>query len=262
MTEAAAIVGPTETLRWVAHSSSGLGREVAVQVFDTAAEANAYTVSRIASALQGAVAQRGQAAWLGCGGGTPKPVYEALVNVDVNWDRVTLVQVDERFVPLDDPSSNTRMMRAACAPVMGQGMSFLSLYQDDDIYASAARAETQLLELGGGQPPAFDIALMGMGADAHYASIFPGHAINGTIYQTSAVVVPVTASGTDKEPVLARLTLSVPAINAAKTVLFLITGRPKLEVLKTASLSDDAYAAPIGAFLAQCPSPVEFIWAP
>jgi 6-phosphogluconolactonase len=253
----AAIMGACETLRWTAH-----GREVTVQAFDHVADANAYTVSRIGSALRDATAQRGSGIWLGCGGGTPKPVYEALINVDLDWDKVTLAQLDERFVPVDDPSSNTRMMREALAPVIARGMHFLSLYQDDDIYASAARAETQLLELGGGQPPAFDIALMGMGADAHYASIFPGHAINGTIYQTSAVVVPVTASGTDKEPVLARLTLSVPAINAAKTVLFLITGRPKLEVLKTASLSDDPFGAPIGAFLAQCPSPVEFVWAP
>ncbi len=262
MTDAVEIAGPKETLRWVAH-----GREVVAQAFDTVADANAYTVSRIASALRDAVAQRGRATWLGCGGGTPKPVYEALVNVDVDWDKVTLAQVDERFVPTDDPSSNTRMMRAALAPVLSKGMRFLSLYQDDDIYTSAAKAEAQLLELGGGQKnegssPSFDIALMGMGADAHYASIFPGHAINGTVYATSAVVLPVAASGTDKEPVLPRLTLSVPAINAAKSILFLITGRPKLEVLKTASLSDDALASPIGAFLAQCPAPVEFAWAP
>lgn len=253
----AATMGASETLRWVAN-----GREVTVQVFDTVADANAYTVLRIGSALRNATAQRGFGTWLGCGGGTPKPVYEALVNVDLNWDKVTLAQVDERFVPVDDPSSNTRMMRDALAPVIAKGMHFLSLYQDDDIYASAAKAETQLLELGGGRAPAFDIALMGMGADAHYASIFPGHAINATVYQTSAVVLPVMASRSEREPVLPRLTLSVPAIDAARSVLFLITGRPKLEVLKTASLSDDAYAAPIGAFLAQCPSPVEFVWAP
>lgn len=257
MTEAATLTGPTETLRWAAQ-----GGEVVVQVFDRVADANAYVVAKIASALQGAVTQRGRALWLGCGGGTPKPVYEALVNIDLNWDKVTLTQVDERFVAVDDPSSNTRMMRAALAPVIGQGMGFLSLRQDDDIYASAAKAEAQLLDLGGGQTPVFDIALMGMGADAHYASIFPSHAINATIYTTSALVVPVAATDSEMEPVLPRITLSVPAINAAKSILFLITGRPKLEVLKTSSLSDDARAAPIGAFLAQCPSPVEFVWAP
>jgi 6-phosphogluconolactonase len=235
---------------------------VRVHVFAHIADANTYTVARIASALKSAVAQRGKAVWLGCGGGTPKPVYEALVNVDLGWSKITLAQVDERFVPVDDPSSNTRMMRAALAPAIGEGMQFLSLRQDDDIYVSAAKAEAQLRDLGGGQIPAFDIALMGMGADAHYASIFPGHAINATVYTASALVLPVAASSPDKEPALPRITLSVPAINAAKSILFLVTGRPKLEVLKTASLSDDPYAAPIGAFLAQCPPPVEFIWAP
>jgi 6-phosphogluconolactonase len=183
---------------------------------------------------------------------------------DIDWDKVKLFQVDERFVPTDDAASNTRMMREALNSVTGQGgMELISLIQDiNDQYACAAKAEARLRELGGGEPPVFDFALMGMGPDAHYASIFPGHAINGVVYNTDALVLPVSASTTELEPKLPRITLTVPAINESRRILFYITGQTKLDVLKSAALSTDPYTTPIGAFLAQCPVAVEFVWAP
>lgn len=237
---------------------------VAVRCFDSAAEAGAWIAPNIARSLRDAIAQRGKAIWLGCGGTTPKPIYEKLVTEDIDWDKVKLFQVDERFVPTDDAASNTRMMREALNSVVGQGgMDLTSLIQDiDDQYACAAKAEAKLRELGGGEPPVFDFALMGMGPDAHYASIFPGHAINGVVYNTDALVLPVSASVSELEPKLPRITLTVPAINHSRRVLFYITGQTKLDVLKSAVLSTDPYTTPIGAFLAQCPVDVEFVWAP
>jgi 6-phosphogluconolactonase len=64
------------------------------------------------------------------------------------------------------------------------------------------------------------------------------------------------------EPKLPRITLTVPAINKSRRILFYITGQTKLDVLKSAALSTDPYTTPIGAFLAQCPVAVEFVWAP
>jgi len=237
---------------------------VAVRCFDSAAEAGAWIAPNIAKSLKDAIAQRGKAIWLGCGGNTPKPIYEQLVTEDIDWDKVKLFQVDERFVPTDDAASNTRMMREALNSVLGQGaMELISLIQDiDDQYTCAAKAEAKLRELGGGEPPVFDFALMGMGPDAHYASIFPGHAINGVVYNTDALVLPVSASATELEPRLPRITLTVPAINESRRILFYITGQTKLDVLKSAALSTDPYTSPIGAFLAQCPVAVEFVWAP
>jgi 6-phosphogluconolactonase len=237
---------------------------VSVRCFDSAAEAGAWIAPNIAKSLRDAIAQRGKAIWRGCGGTTPKPIYEKLVAEDIDWDKVKLFQVDERFVPTDDAASNTRMMREALNSVVGPGgMELISLIQDiDDQYACAAKAEAKLRELGGEAPSVFDFALMGMGPDAHYASIFPGHAINGIVYNTDALVLPVSASVTELEPKLPRITLTVPAINESRRILFYITGQTKLDVLKSAALSTDPYTTPIGAFLAQCPVPVEFVWAP
>ncbi len=268
--------------RWTAP-----GGDVSVHVFTSKEAAGAYVAGVIAGALQSAVAERGKALWIGCGGTTPRMIYESLTGLDLPWDKITLGQVDERFVPVDDVQSNTRMMRDALDPVLGSaiggmsdpvldsipgqapalaqnagGMTFLSLIEDiTDADTCAALAEDRLRSLAGGAAPMFDIALLGMGPDAHYASIFPQHPINATVYDTDRLVVPIAATGTSLEPVLPRITLTVPALNNSRRILFFITGATKLEVLRTASQSTDPYVSPIGAFLAQCPVPVDFVWA-
>jgi 6-phosphogluconolactonase len=242
-----------------------------VRAFDSKAAAGAWVAGEILAALNAAIAERGKALWLGCGGTTPKPVYERLGEARIAWDRVQLAQVDERFVPIDDTRSNTRMMREALAPVLsepvpgeggGPGMELISLIEDiTDQDNCAALAEATLLELGGGQAPTFDFALLGMGPDAHYASIFPNHAINAFVYATRALVLPVAPAEDGSEPVLPRITLSAPAINRSRRIVFFITGQAKLDILKTHGAISDPYASPVGAFLAQCPAPVEFVWA-
>ena len=250
-------------LRWTAP-----GGEVRVHTFASRSEAGAYVAGVIGGALQGALAERGEALWIGCGGTTPRPIYEKLTELDIDWKKVTLAQVDERFVPVDDVNSNTRMMKEALDLILMEGalaqngMTFLSLIEDiDDQAACAEKAEARLRSLAEGAAPRFDIALMGMGPDGHYASIFPHHPINATVCQTERLVLPVAASGSTLEPQLPRITLSVPALNNSRRIVFFITGATKLEVLRTASQSTDPYESPIGAFLAQCPAPVDFVWA-
>ncbi|ESQ74340.1 6-phosphogluconolactonase [Asticcacaulis sp. AC402] len=255
MTETPVLPEPT-LLRWPAP-----GGEVRVSSFTSKADAGAYVAGLIAGALQTAVADRGKALWIGCGGTTPKRVYESLTTLDLDWDRITLAQVDERFVPVDDANSNTRMMREALEPVLDD-MDFMTLIQDlSSAQACADKAEARFLELGEGGAPVFDIALMGMGPDAHYASIFPHHPINAEVYGTDRLVMAVTPTDGSREPVLPRITLSVPALNRSRRIIFFITGDTKLEVLRKASQSTDPHESPIGAFLAQCPAPVDFVWA-
>jgi 6-phosphogluconolactonase len=237
-----------------------------VRAFDSKDAAGAWVAAEILAALNAAINERGKALWLGCGGTTPKPVYERLGEAKIDWDRVQLAQVDERFVPTDDARSNTRMMREALAPVLseddGAGMELVSLIEDiTDQDNCATLAEATLIDLGDGSAPTFDFSLLGMGPDGHYASIFPNHAINAFVYDTKALVLPVAPSGSAAEPLLPRITLSAPAINRSRRIVFFITGQEKLDRLKSHGALTDPYTSPIGAFLAQCPAPVEFVWA-
>ncbi len=242
------------------------GKTVTVRSFDTTGEAGVYISSQIIAALTAALDTRGEAVWIGCGGTTPKPIYEHLVYAELDWAKVKLAQVDERFVPTYDAASNTRMMAEALAPVLQSdaqtGMELVTLIQDiTDQEACAAKAEASLLTLGHGQAPVFDFALMGMGPDGHYASIFPNNIVNAEVYSSNRLVLPVQPHTDGSEPKLPRITLSVPALNRSRRIVFFITGQTKLDVLKSASLNPDPYVSPIGAFLAQCPASVEFVWA-
>lgn len=261
MTNAIAANVSENVLTWDAH-----GKTVTVHAFDTTGEAGVYISGLISDALKQAIDTHGKAQWIGCGGTTPKPIYQNLIHADLDWTKITLAQVDERFVPVDDAASNTRMMREALAPVLADsdhtGMTFLTLIQDiTDQDACAVKAEKTLRDLAGGEAPVFDFALMGMGPDSHYASIFPNNPVNAEVYTTDRLVLPVRPHTDGSEPALPRITLSVPAINHSRRIVFYITGQAKLDALKAASQNTDPYTSPIGAFLAQCPVPVEFVWA-
>ena len=229
--------------------------------FDDKAEAGAYVADQIAEALQQALDERGRAVWIGCGGTTPKPVYERLNEAVLDWSQVTLAQVDERWVPTDSPDSNTRMMREALTPALDAGLTLESLMQDiHDQQACADKAEAVLYDLGGGKAPVFDFALLGMGPDGHYASIFPQHPVNAVVYDSPRLVLPVAATDGTIEPKLPRITLTVPCIDSSRRIVFFITGQAKRDVLNSMIRDTDPYLSPIGAFLAQCPVPVDFVW--
>lgn len=230
----------------------------AVQVFATPHEAETAVLNLIGDAVATAITADDRAVICGAGGSTPKPVYERLHTLDLAWDKVTLTQVDERFVPVDDPSSNTRMMREAVADI--EGLNFLSLVQDTDQALSAEKAETALRALNDGDAPVFDITLLGMGGDKHYASIFPQHPLNASIYETKTLVLPVAATDGTLEPKLPRLTLSVNALNRSRRIVLYITGKAKLEALQKAIANPDKDSAPIGAFLRQYTHLVDIIW--
>ncbi|HEX7800752.1 MAG TPA: 6-phosphogluconolactonase [Asticcacaulis sp.] len=229
--------------------------------FDDKAEAGAYVADQIAEALQQALDERGRAVWIGCGGTTPKPVYERLNEAVLDWSQVTLAQVDERWVSTDSPDSNTRMMREALTPALDAGLTLESLMQDGhDQQACADKAEAVLYDLGGGKAPVFDFALLGMGPDGHYASIFPQHPVNAVVYDSPRLVLPVAATDGTIEPKLPRITLTVPCIDSSRRIVFFITGQAKRDVLNSMIRDTDPYLSPIGAFLAQCPVPVDFVW--
>jgi 6-phosphogluconolactonase len=178
---------------------------------------NAAKVARwIASILEdgGAVALSG--------GSTPEPVYRALADEALAWDRIHWFFGDERFVPPDSPESNYRMAREAmlyrAPPANVRPVPTLGVTLED----AAARYEA-------GLPKRFRLVLLGIGTDGHTASLFPGSPV------LEERVRGVRAVPEKSPP---RITLTYPALENADHVAFLVSGADKDAVLERVLAGD------------------------
>lgn len=177
--------------------------------------------------LQTAINTNDRATIALAGGGTPKPLYEALAQSNLPWDKVHVFWGDERYVSAEHPDSNQGMARQAWLnkvdipaanihPMPTSGSS---------PNADAAQHETELQDFFGTSPgtfPTFDVILLGIGDDAHTASLFP---------HTDALQVQdhlVTVGNKDGQP---RITFTAPLINQADCVIFIVAGSSKRPAL-------------------------------
>ncbi len=197
-------------------------------VYETPAEIAEAAARDFAARAEEAIDGRGRFAVALAGGSTPKATYEALARDypgKLDWGRVHVFFGDERAVPPDHEDSNYRMAREALlshVPVEGVHRMRGELPPAE----AAASYEEELREFfGPDEFPSFDLILLGIGEDGHTASLFP---------ETSAL--DVTDRWVVANPVLkletTRLTLTIPVINAAKAVTFLVAGEGKAEALR------------------------------
>jgi 6-phosphogluconolactonase len=165
------------------------------------------------------------------GGSTPKRCYERLAGMDVDWSGATLWFGDERCVAPDDELSNYGMAREALlgglpAPE-GGGPVVKRIRGENGPNAGADDYERELRETLGEAIPHLDVVLLGLGPDAHVASLFPGQE---SLAVRDRPVVGVPEAG--MEPYVPRVSLTLPAINAARSVVFLVTGEGKAEAVE------------------------------
>ena len=179
-----------------------------------------------------AVGRRGRCSLLLSGGATPRLTYEFLGTRHrdgVPWTEVDLFWGDERFVPLDDPRSNYRMAHEALVdrvPCLPANLHPIPT-ELPSAEAAAVRYEETLREHFGDRRPAFDLALLGLGDDAHTASIFPG---SPALLEPSRWVRAVTAP---VGPPL-RVTLTMRALAASAQIFVLVSGAGKAAALRHA----------------------------
>jgi 6-phosphogluconolactonase len=203
----------------------------AVIVGSDAGEAMRVAARRIATLLTAAVEQRGVATMALAGGSTPKQLYRLLAappfDLDIPWSRVKLFLGDERCVPSDHPDSNERMVRESLLADLPEPPAFHAMPggHPDPAEAAGLYAERLAREIpgDGGAVPRFDVVLLGMGDDGHTASLFPGTPILDEERLVAEVYVPRMDSW--------RLSLTPPVLNAARNVLFLVTGAGKAATL-------------------------------
>jgi 6-phosphogluconolactonase len=174
------------------------------------------------------------------GGTTPGPIFDSLCGVDLDWSRVQVMLTDERWVPETSERSNTRLLRERLLTNRAAAATYVPLYAD------AATPEEKLPELATTLASALPISvlLLGMGADMHTASIFPGADQLDLALHGSDLLVAMRAPGAP-EP---RITLSAAVLKAAMSCHIVIVGAEKRAALEKARhLSPDE--APVATVL-------------
>jgi 6-phosphogluconolactonase len=213
--------------------------------------------AHIAQALRAAIAARGQASLAVSGGKSPIPMFEALREQDLHWAKVTVVLVDERVVPRDHEASNTALVTRHLLQGQTAAARFLPFFRElapqfnaEVLDALVLDASDRITDL----PWPLDVAVLGMGEDAHTASLFPGapgFARAIAPEQRLAWVVPDTAPH-------ARISFTLSALLAARELVLSIAGENKLAVYRRAAEKADE-TLPISLLLNQSNTPVS-VW--
>lgn len=175
------------------------------------------------------------------GGTTPGPIFDTLSGVDIDWANVAVVLNDERWVPESSERSNTRLVRERLLRGRAAQARLVPLY------APADTPEEMLEALEDGVKPHLPISvlLLGMGADMHTASLFPGaDRLEEALSSSAPNLLPMRADGAG-EP---RITLTAPVLRGAFNIHLLITGTEKREALDRA-MTLTPMEAPVRAIL-------------
>lgn len=184
--------------------------------------------------LKLAIAERNQFTIALAGGSTPKPLYEALAEQDLPWDKIHVFWGDERYVPPDHPDSNEGMARQAWLDKVSiPAANIHPMPTDESDPAIAAQKHEQQLQAffqtALGSFPTLDVILLGIGDDAHTASLFPHTAALGVRDRL------ITVGNKDGQP---RITFTAPLINQARCVMFLVSGASKQAALSQIFAAD------------------------
>ena len=207
----------------------------------------ASIAGRIAAQLAQSIADNGQASFVVCGGSSPLGLFAALANGTyknettsiVDWSRVTITLVDDRLVPTDDDNSNQKLLHQHLWYGELAAARFVPLTLDGDA-ANITRP--------------FDVMLLGMGPDGHFASLFPdmvdGPALS---VDTPPIIIETDAKGSPKLP---RISMNLAMILQSKMIMLLVKGAQKQEVLAAAETDR---SLPVHALLTQRVTPIEII---
>ncbi len=225
---------------------------------DTATLVDAVCAQLHAACANGLNA-RGRALLALAGGRTPLPIYAALAAHDLAWSNVTVMPGDDRCVEHTHPASNVAALRDAFAAA--QGIQVASLTTSDGApAASLAHARAMLAQ----HSEAFDAVVLGMGEDAHTASLFPGaialpEAMANDANDDAFALVP---DPLPPEAPFPRITLGLARLLRARSVHLVVTGQRKRDVLRAAQTARDPLRAPISAVLHAPGRLVHIHWSP
>lgn len=230
---------------------------VRFKAFDEAEAWTEASATAIVYALGEVLRERDRARLLLSGGGTPGPVYTALASADLDWSRVDVGLVDERWLLPDDPDSNAHLVRRTLLQQLAAKASFHGLTRDGMSIEEAVRAANLHAH------QAADVVVLGMGEDGHTASLFPNMRGLVDALESRQAYVAVDASGCPGAGKFARRISLTPAGLAPSHARFLlIRGESKRALLDRALAGTDPRQLPVRVAYETPGATLQVYWAP
>ena len=194
----------------------------------------------MASELKTALLSHEQVTLAVPGGTSPAPIFDSLCAADLDWDRVVVMLTDERWVPESSERSNGRLVKERLLTNRAKAATFLPFYVEGETPESAAKPLSDKLA----HMMPISLLLLGMGADMHTASLFPGaEGLEAGLSDAAPILVPIQAEG--QEP---RISFSATALNGAMSKHLVIYGEEKrIALARARNLAPEE--APIAAVL-------------
>ena len=218
-------------------------------------EASAAAAETIAVAVNRRLASQPAASLVVSGGTTPTRCFERLAHASLDWGRVHVLLSDERWVPADDASSNEQLVRTKLLQNGAAAAHLLPAYAPGkDIVTASAALDEAIRQL----PFPFATALLGMGEDGHFASLFPDapNLEEGLDVDSNRLVIPVSTAASPHP----RVSLTLSALSRSDEIVLLFFGDAKRAVYEEARSSKSGY--PVARLLRQKRAPVRVFWAP
>jgi 6-phosphogluconolactonase len=220
------------------------------EAWEEAAEAD------IVFALERALAERGEARLLLSGGTTPAPVYRQLARAPIDWGRISIGLVDERWLPKDDPASNARLVRESLLEEGAVGARFDPMKLPPDTIEDSVREANR-------QPVQDAVVVLGMGEDGHIASLFPrAPGLHGALAAPEDYVAIDAGESPVAQPWRQRISLTPAGLARAGARILLLRGERKRAVLLRALEGELAQELPVRAAFALPGAPLRIHWAP
>lgn len=223
--------------------------------FPSAQTLNQSLARKVADSLRQGIEARGRASLVVSGGRTPEGFFALLAQQPLAWEKVVITLADERWVAPEDALSNERLVRRALLVGPAAAATFIGLKNGAATPEEGVAASEAALALF---PWPADVVMLGMGADGHTASLFPGAAnlpaaLSLDAGQLCFAMTPVTAP-------LARITLSLPALLNSRHIYLHLVGEAKRELYERAAQGNDVNEMPVRAILNQQHTPVDVCW--
>jgi 6-phosphogluconolactonase len=213
--------------------------------------------ARLTDALAAALADTGKAVFAGSGGSTPAPIYRRMAGAALDWSRIAVTLIDERYVPETSPDSNAALLKQTLLTGPAAAARFVPLFHPAVTVDRAAALAAHALAAEGGK---LDAVLLGMGEDGHICSMFPNSPTLKTLLAPALkpTVLGVPHGRDGAAPSLERLSINLPYLMTARRVVLALTGAAKQEVFEREAAGDPA-VQPIAALIA-ADVPLDVLW--